>query len=221
MEHYPWYLRSEGEDYRIFLGVFKRCDGTVWELRAGFNQITSGTKIRLYHHGPRPEKEHKGRHRLGPSDRRFLTWLPSINICFGLEEMLPEDPFAEVPNKKAAALQDAYIKGMMKVLARFPGLILERDEYDDILRYQLHGAQWSAWPFRFREQSSGNNPLAKLSEILCTKIVEDVGEEEDSDTDEDNDTDEDIDMDEESDTDEANDMDEDNDTSEDGDGLGA
>jgi hypothetical protein len=78
--------------------------------------------------------------------------------------MLPKDPFAEIPNKKAAALQDAYIKGMMKVLARFPGLILERDEYDDILRYQLHGAQWSAWPFRCREKSSESNPLAKLSE---------------------------------------------------------
>jgi hypothetical protein len=216
MEHYPWYLRNEGEDYRMFLGVFRRCDGLVWELWAGFIQTKTGTKIRLYHHSPKPEKEHKGRHRLGPSDRRFLTWLPSIDICFGLEKMLPDDPFAEVPNKEAAALQDAYIKGMMKVLARFHGLILERHEYDDILRYQLHGTQWSAWPFRFRKQSSGNNPLAKLSEILCTRIAKDVELEEDSDTDEDNVTDEDIDMDEDSGTEEDN-----NDTDEDRDGHGA
>jgi hypothetical protein len=217
VEHYPWYLRSEGEDHRLFLGVFNCCDGLVWELWAGFTLTAKGAKCHLYHHGPKPEKEDKSRHRLVPSNRRFLTWLPSLNICFRIERMLPTDYEApDTIHAKAAALQDAYIKGMMKVLARFPGLILERDEYDDYLRWQLHGPQWSAWPFKCREESSKSNPLAKLSEILCTRIVENAGMEEDSDTDEDEDTDEDIDMDVDGDTDEDNDG-----TDEDRDGNGA
>jgi hypothetical protein len=98
----------------------------------------------------------------------------------------------------------------MKFLARFPGLILERDDYDDYSRYQLHGPQWSAFPFKCREKSSESNPLAKLTEILYTKDTDNTEsedsqkEEEDSDggdndTDEDSEASEDCEMDEGSD----------------------
>jgi hypothetical protein len=107
MEHYPWYLRSEGEDYRVFLGVFNCCDGLVWELWAGFTPSPKGAKIHLYHHAPRPERADKGEHRLAAANRRFLTWLPSLNICFRIEQMLRSnynDSLAK--HAKAATLQN-------------------------------------------------------------------------------------------------------------------
>lgn len=126
MEYYPWYLRSEGSDHRMFLGAFRRCDGMVWELWAGSTLTTKGsTKIHLYHHGPMPDDGDKGENKLAPAHREFISWLPSFVMCFRIEDMMPRHLTTELSFKKAASLQDSYIKGMMKVLARFPGLIPE------------------------------------------------------------------------------------------------
>lgn len=172
MEYYPWYLRSVGTDHRIFLGAFKYPDGMMEELWAGFPLTTKGSaQIHLYHHGPMCDDGDKGENERAPQDRRWLSWLRSIVLCFSIKDMMPRNLPTEGSFKEAAAMQDAYIKGMMKVLARFPGLILERDDYDDFERSQLYGAQWSAFPFECREESSPSNPLAGLLEMLCMKKI--------------------------------------------------
>ena len=81
---------------------------------------------------------------------------------------MPEDPNAEAANEKAAAKQDSHIGGMMKVSARFPGMIVDRDDYDDCLRRQVY-PEFKAFHSKHREVSSENNPLSELFKLLCTK----------------------------------------------------
>lgn len=131
MEFYPWYLRNDGvggDKYRVFLGVFKYFDGSTWELWAEFKPSQTGPQVHLYHDSIKIHSEREEKSLIKPTHRRFLTWLPSIELCFRLDDMLPEDFDAEDANREGAAQQDSYIKGMMKVLARFPGMIVDRDD---------------------------------------------------------------------------------------------
>ena len=59
--------------------------------------------------------------------------------------MLPEDFDAQDANREDAAQQNSQIKGMMKVLARFPGVIVDRDHYDEYLRHQVY-PEFKAFP---------------------------------------------------------------------------
>jgi hypothetical protein len=82
--------------------------------------------------------------------------------------MTPQNSRDEAKNKRAAILQNEYLKAIMKVLARFPGLIVERDVNEN--NFQLY-KEWSLWPFRHQEKFSEDSPLAKLFETLCTKKI--------------------------------------------------
>lgn len=79
------------------------------------------------------------------------------------------DLYDHVEAKKAQALQNTYIKAAMKVLARFPDLVLERDPDRPMVRYQPYGPKWSAFPFKYSEPRLPNDPLGPLFKILCTR----------------------------------------------------
>jgi hypothetical protein len=101
-----------------------------------------------------------------PWIRRWLTWFTPYTHLFQLEKMTPEDYSDDSKNRIAAGLQNEYLKAIMKVLTRFPGLINEHD--DDGKTVQRYEG-WSTWPLKQREKYSPENPLAKLFEVLCTK----------------------------------------------------
>ena len=73
-------------------------------------------------------------------------------------------------NKAGADIQNKILKAVMKVLARFPGLISELEE-DQSTIYQLYGS-YSATPFKDREAFDPSGPLAGLFELLCTEPPE-------------------------------------------------
>jgi hypothetical protein len=68
----------------------------------------------------------------------------------------------------ATELRNTYFTAILKALARFPGLISERNQsYHSEIRQVYE--EWSAQPFRYEEKFSESNPLAKLFDDLCAK----------------------------------------------------
>jgi hypothetical protein len=71
----------------------------------------------------------------------------------------------EALSKSAAALENDYLKAIMKVLARFPGLIMELDPQDDSMRTQT---RWDWEHFGIRCTSPVSCPM--LNEQYCFVI---------------------------------------------------
>lgn len=91
-------------------------------------------------------------------------------MMFGLHATFPQDRLNDAKNRIAADHQDEILKAVMKVLARFPGLITELDTADKSNIYRLY-PEHARMPFRDREKFSEGSPLAKLFEALCTKVL--------------------------------------------------
>ncbi|KAH0361158.1 hypothetical protein KCU65_g8883, partial [Aureobasidium melanogenum] len=165
MEYYPWYLRSLGDDHRVFIGAIDtwRSHNELW---VSFN----GKKSQLHWDSPRPG-ESKDVLRLPAVFRRYVKWLASFDDLFQLGLMKSEKIDDHARAKNFQEKQSAYIKAAMKVLARFPGLILERhpDPGKPMVRIQLYQPKWSAFPFKANEADSPENPLGKLFGLLTTK----------------------------------------------------
>jgi hypothetical protein len=169
MEFFPWFLDDNGGDFRLSIGEL---NGPGQHLRIGF-----------YLNPGRLHREHrdKGFAKRSSWYRRRFTWLAPFDHLCQMNKMLPEDcseeryvmlPAHDRWNVKVATdLQTKYFKAIMKVLARFPGLVRELDNprnSRDTRHHQLH-EDWSAQPFRYKEKSSENNPLAELFKKLCAK----------------------------------------------------
>jgi hypothetical protein len=171
MEYYQWFLRTYDGDSRLWLGQFIRSCGATTELWIGFNARPSGPKAQLYYPGSQPNPlglKNRLKHFFKHPHwvRRWLTWCKPFDYLFQLRSMTPQDYHDGPKNKRAAVLQNEYLKAVMKVLARFPGLIVERDAKEN--NFQLY-KESNPWPFRHQEKFSENSPLAKLFETLCTK----------------------------------------------------
>jgi hypothetical protein len=165
MEYYPWFLRSKEGEHRLWLGAFRRYDGLTWHAWIGFHHHESiGLRGQLYTCGPKGRGKPKGALRIKPWVRRWLAWHKPLTHLFQLDEMTPEDPDDESKNKAATILQNDYLAAVMKVLARFPGLIMEYN-YDTKQPYQLYEG-FNPWPFKDKEQASPQNTLADLSDLL-------------------------------------------------------
>ena len=164
MEYYPWYLRSLGDDHRVFVGLIKTYKSSH-EIWASFNP-----NGRVHLDSPKPGKG-KDVFKMKAVFRRYIRWLGSFIHCFQLDAMKSENIDDHVNATKARALQNAYIKAAMKVLARFPGLILERDPDRPLVRYRLYGPRWSAFPFKCCESGLPGNPLEQLFKALCSNNV--------------------------------------------------
>ncbi|KAG9750341.1 hypothetical protein KCU73_g6598, partial [Aureobasidium melanogenum] len=166
MEYYPWYLRSLGSDHRVYVGDIEswRTENEIW---ISFD----GRKSQLHFDSPKPGKS-KDVFRVEPVFRRYFRWLASFDELFQLSSMKSEDLDDDAKAKLHADWHNAYIKATTKVLARFPGLILERHPDPDkpMHRIKLHGSKWSAFPFKCNEANSPENPLGGLFELLTTKL---------------------------------------------------
>ncbi|KAG9526434.1 hypothetical protein KCU93_g5540, partial [Aureobasidium melanogenum] len=165
MEYYPWYLRSLGDDHRVLIGFIDTYESHD-ELWLSFD----GKKSQLHFDSPKPGKS-KDVLRMKPVFRQYVEWFGSFDELFQLGQMKPE-PFDDHGKAKIHAdRHNAYIKAATKVLARFPGLILERhpDPNKPMHRIKLHRPKWSTFPFKDNEANSPENPLGKLFELLTTK----------------------------------------------------
>lgn len=167
MEYYPWYLRSLGSDHRVYVGDIEswRTENEIW---ISFD----GRKSQLHFDSPKPGKS-KDVFRVKPVFRRYFRWLASFDELFQLSSMKSEDLDDDSKAKAHADWHNAYIKAATKVLARFPGLILERHPDPDkpMHRIKLHGSKWSAFPFKDNESMLPGNPLEQLFKKLCSKKV--------------------------------------------------
>ncbi|KAG9944106.1 hypothetical protein KCU85_g8194, partial [Aureobasidium melanogenum] len=165
MEYYPWYLRSLGDDHRVYIGNIH-----TWRSRNELWVSFDGKKSQLHWDSPRPGKS-KDVLRLPAVFRRYVKWLASFDDLFQLGLMKSERNDDEAKAKTFQEKQTAYIKAATKVLARFPGLILERHPDPDkpTWRIKPHGPKWSTFPFKANEANSPDNPLGKLFELLTTK----------------------------------------------------
>ncbi|KAH0281118.1 hypothetical protein KCU91_g484, partial [Aureobasidium melanogenum] len=167
MEYYPWYLRSLGNDHRVYVGDFDtwRTHNEVW---ISFD----GKKSQLHFDSPKPGKS-KDVFRLKPVFRRYFKWFASFDELSQLGLMKSEVIDDHAKAKVHAERQNAYIKAATKVLARFPGLILERHPDPDkpMHRIKLHEPKWSAFPFKDNEPTLPDNPLKQLFKKLCSKKV--------------------------------------------------
>lgn len=165
MEYYPWYLRSLGDDHRIFIGAID-----TWRSHNQLWVSFDGKKSQLHWDSPRPGKS-KDVLRMKPVFRRYVKWPASFDDLFQLGLMKSEQIDDHAKAKVLQEKQNAYIKAAMKVLARFPGLILERHPDPDkpTWRIQLYQPQWSAFPFKANEANLPENPLGKFFELLTTK----------------------------------------------------
>lgn len=180
MEFYPWYLRSKGTDFRLYVGAFKKYDGETWPLWMRFNQTTEGPETSLYLTGPEEGVPAQQEPLNLPEYRRsFITWWFPFDHLFQLGNMSPEDPEDESKAKIAASLQDDYFTATVKVLARFPGLIMEQVPEDRSKNRQVY-SDYSAFPFFHKEALSPAKPLVKLLEMFgwdmeATTAEDDVG----------------------------------------------
>ncbi|KAG9586626.1 hypothetical protein KCU77_g5698, partial [Aureobasidium melanogenum] len=167
MEYYPWYLRSLGDDHRVLIGVIDtlRSHDELW---VSFD----GKKSQLHFDSPKPGRS-KDVLRMKPVFRQYVKWLASFDHLFQLSLMKPEVFDDHAKAKVHAERQNAYIKAATKVLARFPGLILERhpNPAKPMWRIKLHGPKWSAFPFKDNEPMLPDNPLEQLFKKLCSKKV--------------------------------------------------
>ena len=175
MEYFPWYLRSKDEDHRLWAGALKRYNGLTWYLWIDFPSSQHSPDVQEYLNSPQGADKPKHEYYPQAWARNFVTWHTPFDVLFKLDDMMPDDRFDETKNEDARALQNAYLKATMKILARFPGLIVELDPSDKSKTYQLHGG-WSEWPFLHREKFSESNPLAKLFDMLCTKKMKTVNQ---------------------------------------------
>ncbi|CAD0099685.1 unnamed protein product [Aureobasidium mustum] len=162
MEFYPWYLRSLDDDHRVYVGTFKNWKAEC-DLWIGF-----GPESQLHYDGPVPG-DNKHVFDLRVEFHRYIRWHTSFEHLFQLSKMRSNSIKDTAGAKKAHQQQSAYIKAAMTVLARFPGLVLERDPQHDELRYQLYGPSWNAFPFWNREARSEETPLDGLFKMLCSK----------------------------------------------------
>jgi hypothetical protein len=174
MEYYPWYLRSKAQHHRLYVGGFHLYNGRKWHLWIGFTATEDGLESHLYLNSPRGDPEHKDRFILDLRNRRLITWWPPYDHLFHTDDLMPKER-DEALSKSAAALQNDYFKATMKVLARFPGLVMDIDPQDDSMRIQVYDS-YSSYPFKRKEELSASNPLAKLFEVLCTKFASKVTE---------------------------------------------
>lgn len=176
MEFYPWYFRSKDEDFRLYIGAFIYYDGMTWPVWMRFAQTASGPKTSLYLDGPGEDVEGEaGTLNLQDYRRQFITWWEPFDHLFQLARMTPENRDDASKHQLATDLQDDYFRATVKVLARFPGLILERDPDDETKRRQVY-SNFSTSPFLHAEAFSPVNPLAKLFEMLCAKKTPSVRE---------------------------------------------
>ncbi|KAG9855976.1 hypothetical protein KCU98_g1667, partial [Aureobasidium melanogenum] len=167
MEYYPWYLRSLGSDHRVLIGVID-----TYESRDELWMSFDGKKSQLHFDSPKPGRS-KDVLRMKPVFRQYVKWLASFDHLFQLGLMKPEPYNDHAKAKIHADRHDAYIEAATKVLARFPGLILERHPDPDkpMHRIKLHGPKWSAFPFKDNEPMLPDNPLEQLFKKLCSKKV--------------------------------------------------
>ncbi|KAH0289379.1 hypothetical protein M436DRAFT_82674 [Aureobasidium namibiae CBS 147.97] len=172
MEYFDWFLRSQGQDHRLWTGALRRYDKRVAYLWIGFKGASkSGPKGTLYFDGPQGPNKPKNVFRPPFWARCWITWHEPLETLFALGENFSQDITDDSANKIAAGIQNEILKAVMKVLARFPGLISELEDEDQSIIYQLH-ARYSATPFKDREAFDPSGPLAKLFELLCTKSQE-------------------------------------------------
>lgn len=172
MEYFPWYLRSQDEDHRLWTGAFRRYDGSVAYLWIGFETTAkSGTQSTLYLDGPQATNKSEDTFRPPYWTRCWVTWHAPLEMMFGLHANFPQDRTNEAKNRTAADHQDEILKAVMKVLARFPGLITELDDADSSKILRLY-TKHSTKPFKNKEMLTPDNPLAKLFEVLCTESQE-------------------------------------------------
>jgi hypothetical protein len=175
MEFFPWFLDDKDGVYRLSIGERNSSKRQLW---VGFH-VTSQHKIEevLYTYCHQKKRFGKASNLYS----RKVTWLTPLKHCFQLDKMPPEECSEQLyrrlsggEQKKlivASRIQIKYLKATMKVLARFPGLVRELDNPRNprgTKHHQLH-EDWSAQPFRYKEKSSENNPLAELFKVLCTK----------------------------------------------------
>ncbi|KAH0354431.1 hypothetical protein KCU81_g1501, partial [Aureobasidium melanogenum] len=161
MEFYPWYLRLLKDDHRVFVGIFEH-QKEKRDLWASFTP-----KSQFHLNGPLPGKQ-KNVFRLKAELRPYIKWHASFEELFQLSN-IKSDSFEDLAGaKKAQQQQTAYIKAVMKVLARFPGLIFDRNLHEGEQSNQLYGPTWDAFPFLNREERSEQNPLNDLFKLLCS-----------------------------------------------------
>jgi hypothetical protein len=87
-ETIPVVVCSEYKEPQMFLGVFTLQRYGVGTI-AGFTLTRKVAETHQYHHGPMPGKGGKVENKLAKADRRLLAWLPSIERCFRIENILP------------------------------------------------------------------------------------------------------------------------------------
>ncbi|KAH0015365.1 hypothetical protein KCU78_g8217, partial [Aureobasidium melanogenum] len=157
-----------GDDHRVLIGIID-----TWQSHDELWVSFDGKKSQLHFDSPKPGKS-KDVLRMKPVFRQYVKWLASFDHLFQVGLMKPK-PFDDHAKAKIhAERHNAYIKAATKVLARFPGLILERHPDPDkpMHRIKLHVPKWSAFPFKDNEPMLPDNPLKQLFKKLCSKKVQ-------------------------------------------------
>jgi hypothetical protein len=168
MEFFPWFLAIEGRNFRLLISELDRSSRQLW---VGFCDTSVTEVLHIY------TRHNKMDNRLSLNWYcGTVTWIASFKHLFQLDEILPKyrsemryRRLCKVQRLRLAErLQIEYFRAIMKVLARFPGLVRKRDYPRGLRHHQLY-EEWSAQPFRYKEKSSESNPLSELFKTLCTK----------------------------------------------------
>lgn len=156
---YPWFMRNLDRGVRLFVGhipIYR----TDYELWVGWEQSdVPNAPPKLIFHG-HADKDHDDiKIAITPDVRKHIKW------WFSLEQIFK---FSCMGNNITDTVirQDAHLRAIAKVLARFPGLVVERDPTSEETVIAVNGPGWSKFPFTDREQQKPENPYRDFTRLL-------------------------------------------------------
>ncbi|KAI5210610.1 hypothetical protein E4T39_00257 [Aureobasidium subglaciale] len=171
-QYLPWYVRQAGDEHRILVGWITsyhlgEIEIEVWcsWSKYRFKGENAGIKIMTYG-SCEPGTHAQHGIRITESARRYVEWHGSFETLFQLSAFMPADPDDVKTCKKMAMEQNVHLKNVVKVLIRFPGLVMEPCEQRPGVDYQVNGDRYSKLPINDREPVKVNHPYEKLQELF-------------------------------------------------------
>ncbi|KAG9530503.1 hypothetical protein KCU93_g2678, partial [Aureobasidium melanogenum] len=160
MQHYPWFMRKLAKGVRLFVGHLE-CYLTRCELWVGWHpsqDADAPPELRFY--GECDDSITGQALKITPNLRKYIQWHDSFKQVFRIEDM------GNGVVKDTVIRQDAHLRAIAKVLARFPGLVCERDPEDDRFFIKANGSTWEKFPFTKRESPKPENPYQDFTALL-------------------------------------------------------
>ncbi|KAG9526485.1 hypothetical protein KCU93_g5533, partial [Aureobasidium melanogenum] len=171
MQNYPWYMRKLNKGVRLFVGHMRnhryRCE--IWVQWHPSKVTSAPPELKFY--GDCDDDHEDIELAIIPEVRRFIEWQPCFEKVF---------KFSSMGNNVTDTVtrQDAHLLAIAKVLARFPGLVMECHPESDQKIIQANGRGWCKFPFTDREAPKAENPYKDFFRLLNNGSI-DVKEYED------------------------------------------